>query len=258
MIVSDALARRLWPGEDAIGKRVACCEGSPEDPMYKTVVGIAGGTRSRGLGEDVYPEFYLPIGQTPPDAWDWVQRTVTLVAKAKSGDPAALTGPMRSAVQEIAPGVPAYDLKTMDERLRQSLAQERFATILLAALGIAGLLLAAVGIYGIVAYFVAARTAEFGVRMALGATARDIVVATARHGIPPVAFGLAAGVGAASGRDALAAGGAARRDADGPRDVRRGRPRAGGAPPGSPCGLRPAGPRGSTRRRRSGANEDAS
>ena len=197
MIVSDSTARRLWPGEDAIGKRVACCEGSPEDPMYKTVVGIAADTRSRGLGEDAYPEFYLPIGQAPADAWDWVQRTVTLVAKAKNGDPATLVGPMRAAVQTVAPGVPAYDVRTMNERLRESLAQERFATILLAALGIVGLLLSAVGIYGIVAYFVAARTAEFGVRMALGATARDIVLATARHGLPPIALGLAAGIAAA-------------------------------------------------------------
>jgi len=203
MIVSDGLARRLWPGEDAIGKRVACCEGSPEDPMWKTVVGIAGNTRSRGLGEDVYPEFYLPIGQTPAEGWDWQQRTVTLVAKTKSGDPATLAGPMRSAVQAVAPGVPAYDLRTMTERLRESLAQERFATILLAALGIVGLLLSAVGIYGIVAYFVAARTAEFGVRMALGATARDIVLATARHGLPPVAIGLAAGVATALGATRL-------------------------------------------------------
>jgi ABC-type antimicrobial peptide transport system permease subunit len=85
----------------------------------------------------------------------------------------------------------------MNERLHESMAQERFATILLAALGVVGLLLSAVGIYGIVAYFVAARTAEFGVRMALGATARDIVLATARHGLPPVALGLAAGIVAA-------------------------------------------------------------
>ncbi|MET0621092.1 MAG: ABC transporter permease, partial [Thermoanaerobaculia bacterium] len=197
MIVSDSLARRLWPGEEAIGKRVACCEGSPEDPLWKTVVGIAADTRSRGLGEDVYPEFYLPIGQAPRDSWDWIQRTVTLVAKAQNGDPATLAAPMRAAVQTVAPGVPAYDLRTMNERLRESLAQERFATLLLAALGIVGLLLAAVGIYGIVSYFVAARTAEFGVRIALGATARDIVLATARHGLPPVALGLAAGVAAA-------------------------------------------------------------
>ena len=81
---------------------------------------------------------------------------------------------MRAAVKAVAPGVPAYDLRTMEERLRESLAQERFTTLLLAALGAVGLLLAAVGIYGIVSYFVARRTAEFGVRMALGATARDI------------------------------------------------------------------------------------
>jgi putative ABC transport system permease protein len=197
MIVSESLAQRLWPGQDAIGKRVACCEGSPEDPMYKTVVGIVGDTHSRGLGEDVYPEFYLPIGQTPSDGWNWVQRTVTLVAKAKSGDAATIAGAMRAAVQTVAPEVPAYDVRTMNERLRESLAQERFATTLLAALGIVGLLLAAVGIYGIVAFFVAARTAEFGVRMALGATARDIVVATAKHGLPPVALGLAGGMAAA-------------------------------------------------------------
>ena len=197
MIVSESLARRLWPGQDAIGKRVACCEGSPEDPMYKTVVGIAGDTRSRGLGEDVYPEFYLPVGQTPDDGWNWVQRTVTLVAKAKSGDPATVAGAMRAAVQAVAREVPAYDVRTMNERLRESLAQERFATTLLAALGIVGLLLSAVGIYGIVAFFVAARTAEFGVRMALGATARDIVLATARHGLPPVVLGLAGGIAVA-------------------------------------------------------------
>jgi putative ABC transport system permease protein len=197
MIVSQGLAQRLWPGQDALGKRVACCEGSPEDPMWKTVVGIAGDTRSRGLGEDAYPEFYLPIAQTPPEGWDWIQRTVTLVARASNGDAASLAGPMRAAVKAVAPGVPSYDLRTMEERLRESLAQERFNTLLLAALGAVGLLLAAVGIYGIVSYFVARRTAEFGVRMALGATARDIFLVTARHGLPPVVIGLAAGVAGA-------------------------------------------------------------
>ena len=197
MIVSQVLAQRLWPGQDALGKRVACCEGSPEDPMWKTVVGIAGDTRSRGLGEEAYPEFYLPIAQTPAEGWDWIQRTVTLVARAANGDAASLAAPMRAAVKAVAPGVPAYDLRTLEERLRESLAQERFNTLLLAALGAVGLLLAAVGIYGIVSYFVARRTAEFGVRMALGATARDIFLVTARHGLPPVLIGLAAGIAAA-------------------------------------------------------------
>ena len=197
MIVSQGLAQRLWPGQDALGKRVACCEGSPQDPMWKTVVGIAGDTRSRGLGEDAYPEFYLPIAQTPAEGWDWIQRSVTLAARAANGDAVSLAAPMRAAVKAVAPGVPSYDLRTMEERLQESLAQERFNTLLLAALGAVGLLLAAVGIYGIVSYFVARRTAEFGVRMALGATARDIFLVTARHGLPPVLFGLLAGVAAA-------------------------------------------------------------
>jgi predicted permease len=199
MVVSEGLARRLWPREDALGKRVACCEGSPEDPMWKTVVGIAADTRNRGVDEDAYPEFYLPIGQTPEEGWDWVQRSATFVAKtsAPGGDAGALAGVMRAAVRAAAPGVPAYEMRPMEARLRESLAQERFNTLLLVSLGVVGLLLAAVGIYGIVTYFVAARTAEFGVRMALGATARDIVLATARHGLPPVAIGLAAGIAAA-------------------------------------------------------------
>ena len=118
---------------------------------------------------------------------------MTLVARAANGDAASLAGPMRAAVKAVAPGVPSYDLRTMEERLKESLAQERFNTLLLAALGAVGLLLAAIGIYGIVSYFVARRTAEFGVRMALGATARDIFLVTARHGLPPVLFGLARG-----------------------------------------------------------------
>jgi putative ABC transport system permease protein len=197
MIVSEGLALRLWPGQDALGRRVACCEGSPADPKWKTIVGIAADTRSRGPEEDAYPEFYLPVAQAPAEAWDWIQRTITIAVRAASGDASSVAAPVRAAVRSVAPGVPAYDLRTMDERLRASLAQERFNTLLLAVLGAVGLLLAAVGIYGIVAYFVARRTAEFGVRMALGATARDILLITARHGLPPIALGLAGGIAAA-------------------------------------------------------------
>jgi putative ABC transport system permease protein len=196
MIVSEGLARKLWPGQDALGRRVACCEGSPEDPKWKTIVGIATDTRSRGPEEDAYPEFYLPVAQAPQDAWDWIQRTITIAVRAARPDPTSVAAPMRAALRAVAPGVPAYDLRTMDDRLRAALAQERFNTLLLAALGAVGLLLAAVGIYGIVAYFVARRTAEFGVRMALGATARDILWITARHGLPPIGLGLVGGIAA--------------------------------------------------------------
>jgi len=197
VVISHALAERIWPGQDAIGRRILCCEGTPEDPRPKTVVGIAGDVRSRGPSEDVYPEFYLPLAQAPDVAWDWVQRTVSVVARAANGRADSLGPSFREAVRRTAPEVPLYDMKTMRDRLRARVAEERFVTILLTALGAVGLLLAAIGIYGVIAYFVVQRTAEFGVRIALGASSRDILMVSARHGLMPVALGLAAGAAAA-------------------------------------------------------------
>ena len=107
MIVSRRLAERLWPGQDPLGRRVGCCEGSPEDPRWKTVVGIAGDVRSRGVGQEAYPAFYLPIGQAPPEAWDWIQHTVTLTARAADGRADTLASAVRQAARSVAPGVPS-------------------------------------------------------------------------------------------------------------------------------------------------------
>jgi predicted permease len=197
IVLSHALAERIWPGQNPIGKRIMCCEGSPEDLRLKTVVGVAGDVRSRGPSEDVYPEFYLPVAQAPEASWDWIQRTVTAVARASNGRADSLAPALREALRRTAPEVPLYDVKTMRQRLRSALAEERFLTVLLTALGGVGLLLAAIGIYGVIAYFVAQRTAEFGVRIALGATPRDILLVSARHGLLPIAIGLAAGAAAA-------------------------------------------------------------
>jgi putative ABC transport system permease protein len=205
MIVSRGLGQRLWPGEDPIGKRVACCEGSPEDPKWKTVIGVAGDVRSRGLGEELYPEFYLPLTQAPDEAWDWIQRTMTIAVRTSNADPSSVVGAVRTAARSVAPGVPLYDVATMEERLRGSLAQDRFHTLLLVGLGGVGLLLAAVGIYGIIAYFVAQRRPEFGVRMALGATGGDIVRLTLRQSVRPVVLGIVAGLAGAAAATRLLA-----------------------------------------------------
>jgi predicted permease len=197
IVLSHALAERIWPGQDPIGRRIMCCEGSPQDPRLKTVVGVAGDVRSRGPGEDIYPEFYLPVAQAPEVAWDWIQRTVTVVARAANGRADSLAPGLREALRRTAPEVPLYDVQTMRERLRATVAEERFVTILLTALGAVGLLLAAIGIYGVIAYFVSQRTAEFGVRIALGATPRDILLVSARHGLLPIGIGLLAGAAAA-------------------------------------------------------------
>jgi predicted permease len=192
MIVSEALARRAWPNEDPIGKRIACCEGAPDDPRWKTVVGVVGDVRSDGPTVEVGPEFYLPIDQIPPEAWDWIQRTMTLVVRGESA-PAALTSAMRGAVRAVDPSLPLYRIATMSEALRASTAQARFNTLLLASFGAIGLLLAAAGIYSVIAYFVSMRTHEIGVRMALGATTRDIVTLMTWQGLRPVFIGVAIG-----------------------------------------------------------------
>jgi putative ABC transport system permease protein len=197
MIVSEELAKRAWPGQDPIGKRIACCEGAPDDPRWKTVVGVAADVRSRGPTVDAYPEFYLPIEQVPPEAWDWIQRAMAVVVRATGSDAGSLATPLRAAVREIDPALPVYGVTTMNDALSGSIAQARFNTLLLTLLGAIGLVLAAVGIYGVVAYFVNLRTHEIGVRVALGARPRDVVRLMTWQGARPILIGMAIGILAA-------------------------------------------------------------
>jgi putative ABC transport system permease protein len=196
MVVSDALARAAFPNEDPIGRRITCCEPSSDGgPDYKTIVGVAGDVRSRGAGEAPSPEFYLPIAQLPPEAWTWIQRTVYVVVRMPMGAEAGGDA-LRAAVRRVAPDVPLFDVRPMDDRLGASLATARFNTLLLTLLGVIGLVLAAVGVYGVMAYFVSRRTQEIGVRMALGATKRDVILLVVRQSASPLIIGVAAGIGA--------------------------------------------------------------
>ncbi len=188
MIVNEALARALFPGEDAIGKRVACCEGAPADPMWKTIVGVIGDVRSQGPDQDIVREFYLPMAQAPDPAWNWINRTMNLVALA-DGDPMRLAPALREAVRRVDPELPLYRLDSMEHILSGSLAPARFRTALLGSLAGVGLLLALVGIYGVVSYLVARRRAEIGVRVALGASPADVVRLVVGEGVRPVLLG---------------------------------------------------------------------
>jgi predicted permease len=205
MVISEALARKLWPGEDAIGKRVACCEGEPGDPRWKTVIGVVGDVRSRGPMADAYPEFYVPAGQAPVDAWEWGARAMSIVARGRSGDATSLTASMRRVVRAMDATLPLYSITTMDDALAASMAEARFHTKLLGALGAIGLVLAALGIYSVIAYFVSVRTHEIGVRMALGASPRNVVGLMTWQGMRPVLAGVAiGGVGALAATRLLA------------------------------------------------------
>ena len=134
MIVSRAFAERAWPGADPIGKRVLCCEGSPTDPKWKTIVGVAGDVRSNGPSVDVAPEFYLPLAQAPDDAWKWIQRAMTLMVRSTSADPSTLSATLREAVRSVDPALPLYDVSTMRQSERAVTAEHRFNTALLIVL----------------------------------------------------------------------------------------------------------------------------
>ncbi len=194
MIVSEGFAREAWPGQDPIGKRVACCEQAPDHgPMWKEVIGVAGDVRTNGPAERAELEYYLPITQTPAGAWEWLGRTMTFVVRGPQA-PAALGTAVRSAIATVDPAVPVFQIATMSERLERTGAEARFNTRLLSILGAIGLGLAIGGIYSVIAFFVNRRTRELGVRMALGASAADIRRLVLRQGLGPVVVGIGVGL----------------------------------------------------------------
>ena len=158
------------------------------------MVGVVEDTRSEGPAGQVQPEFYLPLAQAPDASWRWNQQAMAIVARSKEGDAGRRVPLMRAAVAQLDPALPLYDVATMETRLHDSTALYRFLLRLLGALGLSGLLLAGVGVYGVVAYTVAQRRKEIGIRMALGATAREVLGMTTRTGLLPVGLGLVLGL----------------------------------------------------------------
>jgi putative ABC transport system permease protein len=194
MVINQALAREAFPGQDPIGKRIACCESGPDgSPNWKEVVGVVNDVRAQGLDEEPSPEFYLPMVQAPAAAWSWTDRTMTIVVRAQ-GDAIPLMTPLRLAVAEFDPALPLYNVGTMQGRLMDSLAQSRFSTMLLTVFGAIALILAAIGVYGVISYGVAQRTQEIGIRMALGARQADVLSMVVRHGAVLAGIGLAVGL----------------------------------------------------------------
>jgi predicted permease len=180
VIINERFAERFWPGEDPIGRRVIVTD------REHTVIGVVPTGRYHTLSEAPLPYYYLAQAQW----WNW-QMTVHV---RTSGDPAQFVPTLRAEVRALDADLPLADVRTMTQSLGIALLPARLAGIVLSAFGLLGLVLAAIGIYGVIAYSVAQRTREIGIRMAVGAARGQVVGALMRQGLVLVAAGAALGL----------------------------------------------------------------
>lgn len=193
-VVSETFVRLHFPGEDPLGKRVQVDMGREE---WMEIVGIVGDTRQYGLRNDATAQLYQPYGQLPSGQMTLVVRT--------DGDPGSAVPVLREAVRAVDPAVPVAQVRALEDLLSEATARERFAMLLLGAFAALALLLAIVGLYGVLAYAVAMRRREIGVRVAHGARPRDVLWLFVREGVGLGLVGAAVGVAAALGLARLVA-----------------------------------------------------
>jgi putative ABC transport system permease protein len=188
-IIDERLAREYWPNESAVGKRIRF--GPPEDnEPWHTIVGVVGIVRHQRVQEDTRKSVYLPHQQVPTNG-------LTLVARTSSLNPQDVVGAIRREVAQIDPDLPVSEIATMDQVVAESIWQPRLYAMLFAVFAGGALVLAMIGIYGVMAFLVQTRTHEIGVRMALGATARDVFKLIVGRGMKLTIIGVAVGVGGA-------------------------------------------------------------
>jgi putative ABC transport system permease protein len=184
------MARQFWPGGDAVGKRIKLGS-NPERAAWITVVGVVGDVRHFGLEAEPRPELYRTYAVNPLGAPNLVVRT--------RADAGTLAGELAGKIRALDPNVPAYGVELMETLVARSTAQRRFVMMLLAVFALGALLVAGVGVYGMMAQAVAQRTAEIGLRMALGASPESVVGLVFGEGARLLAVGIAAGFAMAVG-----------------------------------------------------------
>jgi predicted permease len=187
-IVDEYMADELWPGQNPIGKRIHIVELQSKDP-WQTVVGVVGRVKQDSLDSNPRIAFYLPHTQFPT-------RAMT-VALRGSMDPSAMVTAVKDELRNLDPDLPMYYVRTMEQRVDESLARRRFLMLLLGCFASIALILATIGIYGVMAYLVNQGTREIGIRIALGASQRNILSLVVRRGMALALSGVTIGLAAA-------------------------------------------------------------
>jgi putative ABC transport system permease protein len=186
LIINQAMAKMYWPGEDAVGKRMAYFAGPGENPEWREIVGVVGDVHHFGLNLPVKPEVYVPYKQEP-------RAFMSLVVRTES-DPLAMVSAIRSDVRDMDKNQAVYDIKPMGAVVGDSIQTQRFSAILLGSFAGFALFLATIGLYGVLSYLVSQRTRELGIRIALGAQKSNIFSLILRKGMLLLLIGVCLGL----------------------------------------------------------------
>lgn len=190
IIINETMAKQYWPNDNPIGRQLTLgLRLLPDDPAVREVVGVVGTLRHFGLAAAEEPQMYVPHGQTP-----WPEMTLLVRGSADAGK---LAPAVRAQVRLMDKDLPVSKIQTMEQGLKDSIAQPRFRALLLGFFAGIAIALSALGLYGVMAYSVTQRTSEIGIRMALGASTGDVLSEIFREGLYIVALGLIVGLAGA-------------------------------------------------------------